>query len=78
MGLRGRFFVGVRLVGLFAALAAAWFWFSASAGGIPDNQDIFMTALQHASRLNSYAAGAAGVGAICGLILFGEEWWPWA
>lgn len=76
MGFYGWFLVGVRLAGLFAVLAAAGFWFSASAGGLPDNLDTFLPALQHASRLNSYAALAAGVGAICGLILFAEEWWP--
>ena len=44
MGFYGWFLVGVRLAGLFAALAAAGFWFSASAGGVPDNLDAVMPA----------------------------------
>ena len=76
MGFFGWFLVVVRLIGLIAALTAAVFWFSASATGIPENQDTFIRALQESSRLNAYAAMAAGFGAICGLILFIEEWWP--
>jgi hypothetical protein len=55
----------VNWVGALAALAAAALWFWASLIEVPNNQDTFIGALQRISRLNAFAATAAGVAAIC-------------
>ncbi len=62
-------------VGIIAALAAAAFWLLSSLNAVPNNQDTFIIALQKMLRLNSYAAMAAAVAAICalGVFLFGQK-----
>ena len=62
-------------VAAIAALSAATFWFWSASIEIPTNIDTFIVALQHASRLSSYAATSAGVAAICAVIHFVDEWW---
>ena len=65
----------VGTVGSIAAGLAAIFWFWASSVHAPDDIDNFISALQWASRLNSYAAAATGVAAVCGMIVlwFGRQ-----
>jgi hypothetical protein len=55
----------INWIGALAALAAAGLWFWASLIEVPNNQDTFIEQLQRISRLNAYAAAAAGVAAIC-------------
>jgi len=64
------FFRGIALIAAAASGVSAYFWFRSAAVQIPDNIDLFITALRQASELNGYAAGAAGITAVCGLILF--------
>ncbi len=65
----------VGTVGGIAAITAAVFWFWASSVPVPDDNDNFISVLQWVSRLNSYAAFATGVAAICALIVlwFGRQ-----
>ena len=63
-------------VGAVAGITAAAFWLWASLVNIPDNMDTFIAALQWASRLSAYGAGAASLGALCAAFLFGRQIWP--
>ncbi len=65
----------VGTVGGIAAVTAAVFWFWASSVHVPDDIDNFISVLQWVSRLNSYAAFATGVAAVCGMIVlwFGRQ-----
>jgi hypothetical protein len=60
-------------VGAFAGLLAAYWWFQASQVGVPDNLDTFIGALQTASKMNGFAAGASVVGALCAVFLFARQ-----
>ena len=73
MGFTQTMIVGT--VGSIAAILAAFFWLRASSVHVPDDIDNIISALQSASQLNSYAARAASVAAVCGLIVlwFGRE-----
>ena len=57
----------VGAVGIIALSAAAVLWLRAAIINIPDNQDTFIAALQHAARWNSYASFAAVGAALCGV-----------
>ena len=65
----------VGTVGGIVAITAAVFWFWASSVPVPEDTDNFINVLQWVSRLNSYAAAAAGVAAVCGMIVlwFGRQ-----
>ena len=65
----------VGTVGSVAAILAATFWLWASFVHVPDDMDKFISALQWASRLNSYGAMAASIAAVCGLTVlwFGRQ-----
>ncbi len=60
-------------IGAVAAGVAAIFWFWASIATVPDNIDTIIVELQWISRLNAYAAMAAGIGAVCGLVQFWQN-----
>ena len=62
--------VCVKIVGGLSSLTAAILWLYASMLNAPDNIDTFIGELQQISRLNSYAALAAGVAAFCGVLGF--------
>ncbi len=57
-------------LGAVAGVLAAALWLWASLVPIPDNIDAFIGALQRASRLNAYGAGAAAMAALCATFLF--------
>ena len=59
--------------GAVAGILAAGWWLWASLVPVPDNIDTFIGALQWASRLNAYGAGAAAVAAICAAVLFARQ-----
>ena len=59
----------VGTIGSIAAIAAGGFWLWASLVDVPNDIDNIIKILQWVSRLNSYAAMAAGTAAICGLIV---------
>ena len=65
----------VGTVGSSAAILAAVFWFWASRVHVPNDIDNIISVLQWVSLLNSFAALAASVAAICGLIVlwFGRQ-----
>ncbi len=65
--------IAVSGLGAGASVMAAIFWLWASLGSVPDNQDTFIAALQRASYLNSFAAGAASVAALCATVLFARQ-----
>ena len=52
------------------AIAAAGCWLYASLIPVPDNLDTIVAELQRISRWNAYAAGSAGLGAVCAVYLF--------
>ena len=56
-----------------AAILAAWFWLRAALVSVPDNIDIFIAALQRASRFNAYGAWCAVVGISCAALLFAQQ-----
>ncbi len=60
-------------VGAVAIFLAAGLWLWASLVPVPDNIDTFIEALQRASRLNAYSAGAAAVAALCATFLFARQ-----
>ncbi len=60
-------------LGTVAGSLAAALWLWASLIPVPDNIDTFIGALQQASRLNAYGAGAAAVGALCATFLFARQ-----
>lgn len=60
-------------LGAVAGVLAAALWLWASLVPVPDNIDTFIGALQRASRLNAYGAGAAAVAAVCAAILFARQ-----
>ncbi len=60
-------------LGVMASVVAAFFWLWASLVTVPDNIDTFIAALQRASYLNSFAAGAASVAALCATVLFARQ-----
>ncbi len=57
-------------LGAVASGISAAFWLAASLAPVPENMDTFIDALQRASGLNAYAAGAAFVAALCVTYLF--------
>ena len=57
-------------LGAVAGVLAAALWLWASLVPIPANIDAFIGALQRASRLNAYGAGAAAMAALCATFLF--------
>ena len=60
-------------LGVVASVLAASLWLWASLVPVPDNIDTFIGALQRASRLNAFGAGAAAVAAICAALLFARQ-----
>ena len=60
-------------VGTAAGILAAVLWLWASLVPVPDNIDTFIVALQRASRLNAYGAGAAAMAALCATFLFARQ-----
>ena len=54
------------VAGVVAGMLAIW----ASRIRVPDNIDTFIDALQRAGQLNSFAAIAAAVSALCALAVF--------
>ena len=60
-------------LGAVAGVMAAALWLWASLVPVPDNIDTIVGALQRASRLNAYGAGAAAVAAVCAAILFARQ-----
>jgi len=63
-----------QLVAVLSSLAAAGFWFWSAMVPIPDSQDAFIAALQHASKLSAYGALAAAIAAVFVAIGFIREW----
>ena len=59
--------------GCFIGVLAAYWWLRASLVKVPDNIDTIVAALQRASRLNAYGAGAAVVAALCAAFLFARQ-----
>lgn len=57
-------------IGALTALIAAGFWLWASLIKVPENPNIFISVLQNIGRLNAYAAFAASVSALCGMLSF--------
>jgi len=57
-----------------ASVAAAVFWFWSSSVSISNNLESFITDLQWASELNSYAAMAASIAALAAAVRFYREW----
>ena len=60
-------------VGAVAIVLAAGLWLWASLVPVPDNIDTFIEALQRASRLNAYGAGAVAVAALCAAFRFARQ-----
>jgi hypothetical protein len=63
----------VGIIGAVASFGAAAFWLWASLIEVPDNIDTFIQALQHAGKINSWAATCACVAAICGTYAFSRS-----
>ncbi len=60
-------------LGAVDGVLAAALWLRASLVPVPDNIDTFMGALQRASRLNAFGAGAQAVAALCAALLFARH-----
>ena len=60
-------------LGVVASVVAASLWLWASLVPVPDDIDTFIGALQRASRLNAFGAGAAAVAALCAAVLFARQ-----
>ena len=57
-------------MGALASLIAAVFWLWSALEPVPYNIDTIVDDLRWISRLNSFAAGAAFVSALCAVYLF--------
>ena len=66
--------IAISGVGAVASAVAAVFWWRASWVELHDQLEAFISDLHRAGELNSIAALAACVGAVCGFILFACEW----